>query len=65
MQIQIEKTLDVEVVEGQLAELWPRIPLDDLEIANRLGISRQRVINLRSAARQRLARRLRDKEVSG
>jgi hypothetical protein len=49
---------------GQLAELWPRIPLDDLEIANRLGISRQRVINLRSAARQRLARRLRDKEVT-
>jgi DNA-directed RNA polymerase specialized sigma24 family protein len=49
----------------QLAELWPRIPLDDLEIANRLGVSRQRVINLRSAARQRLARRLRDKEVTG
>ena len=25
MQIQLEKTLDVEVVEGQLAELWQQI----------------------------------------
>jgi DNA-directed RNA polymerase specialized sigma subunit len=36
--------------------------LNDLEIADRLGIVRQQVINLRQAARQRLARRLR-KEV--
>jgi hypothetical protein len=42
----------------RLAALWPRLPLDDLTIASLLGIKRQQVINLRLAARQRLARRL-------
>jgi len=42
-----------------LAELWNRLPLEDREIAERLGLERQQVINLRSAARQRLERRVR------
>ncbi len=41
-----------------LALLWNRLPLDDNEIATRSGLSRQQVINLRSAARQRLTRRM-------
>ncbi|HKA01617.1 MAG TPA: hypothetical protein VKE70_34125 [Candidatus Solibacter sp.] len=41
-----------------LAKLWNRLPLDDNEIAARLGVERQQVINLRSAARQRLQRRM-------
>lgn len=43
----------------RLAELWPRLPLDDATIAEILGTSRQQVINLRKAARERLSRRLR------
>jgi DNA-directed RNA polymerase specialized sigma subunit len=39
--------------------LWRRLPVSDLEIAERLGVTRQQVINLRQAARQRLARGLR------
>jgi DNA-directed RNA polymerase specialized sigma24 family protein len=41
-----------------LAQLWNRLPLDDKEIAEKLGVGRQQVINLRSAARQRLQRRM-------
>jgi hypothetical protein len=41
-----------------LADLWNRLPLDDREIAERLELDRQQVINLRSAARRRLARRM-------
>ena len=47
----------LELDEGALATLWDRLPLDDLSIAGRLGITRQQVINLRKAARARLARR--------
>ena len=42
----------------ELAALWSRLPLNDLEIATRLDLSRQQVINLRKSARQRLTRRL-------
>lgn len=42
----------------ELADLWSRLPLDDLAIAARLGITRQQVINLRKSGRARLARRL-------
>lgn len=42
-----------------LADLWRELPMPDEQIAERLGIPRQRVINLRSSARKRLARRLR------
>jgi RNA polymerase sigma factor (sigma-70 family) len=41
-----------------LAAIWNRLPLDDLAIAERLGVSRQRVINLRKSARERLSRRM-------
>jgi RNA polymerase sigma factor (sigma-70 family) len=40
------------------AELWPRLPLSDIEIAERLQITRQQVINLRKCARERLLRRM-------
>jgi RNA polymerase sigma factor (sigma-70 family) len=43
---------------GELAELWNRLPLDDEQISERLGKTRQQVINLRKAARARLARRM-------
>jgi RNA polymerase sigma factor (sigma-70 family) len=42
----------------ELAELWARLPLDDRTIAERLGCTRQQVINLRMSARKRLANRL-------
>jgi RNA polymerase sigma factor (sigma-70 family) len=42
----------------ELSNIWNRLPLDDNEIAARLGVERQQVINLRSAARQRLQRRM-------
>jgi DNA-directed RNA polymerase specialized sigma24 family protein len=41
-----------------LASLWNDLPLEDLVIAERLGLSRQQVINLRKSARQRLSRRM-------
>lgn len=42
----------------RLTELWAELPLDDLGIAERLQLTRQQVINLRKAARARLARRM-------
>jgi DNA-directed RNA polymerase specialized sigma24 family protein len=48
----------LEMPDLELAELWNRLPLDDRTIAERLGCTRQQVINLRSAARKRLANRL-------
>lgn len=49
----------LEMKAEELAAIWNRLPLEDREIAERLGITRQQVINLRAAARQRLARRTR------
>lgn len=46
------------------AELRLRLPLEDLRIAERLGLTRQQVINLRKSARLRLARRLRGRQGS-
>jgi hypothetical protein len=37
--------------------LWNRLPLEDNEIAARLNLERQQVINLRSTAREKLERR--------
>jgi hypothetical protein len=48
----------IEMPAEELASLWRDLPLSDLDIAARLGISRQQVINLRKAARQRLVRRM-------
>ena len=47
----------MELDANEMALLWPRLPLDDLELAQMLQLSRQQVINLRKSARQRLARR--------
>jgi RNA polymerase sigma factor (sigma-70 family) len=44
----------------ELVQLWNDLPLDDLTIAARLGVSRQQVINLRKSARERLSRRLQE-----
>jgi ribosomal protein S13 len=44
--------------EHELHEIWGRLPLDDLTIAERLRLTRQQVINLRKSARTRLARRM-------
>ncbi len=46
------------LTKDELAQLWNRVPLSDREISERLGITRQQVINLRSSARERLSRRL-------
>ncbi|MFN0172781.1 MAG: hypothetical protein ACKV22_40895 [Bryobacteraceae bacterium] len=43
-----------------LAAIWNDLPLDDNTLAYRLRITRQQVINLRMAARKRLAHRLSD-----
>jgi hypothetical protein len=48
--------------QAQFAELWRELPLDDLSIAELLGVTRQQVINLRKTARERLARRMRARE---
>ena len=47
----------LQIPAAELAELWGKLPLSDLEIAGRLGLTRQQVINMRQAARQRLIRR--------
>jgi RNA polymerase sigma factor (sigma-70 family) len=50
----------LEMSADELAALWGRVPLDDQELAERLALTRQQIINLRKAARARLARRLKD-----
>lgn len=46
------------LTQCELSEIWPGLPLDDLTIAGRLGLTRQQVINLRKSARLRLSRRM-------
>lgn len=53
---QIAEALDFPVED--FLELWNRLPLDDVTIAELLGASRQQVINLRKCARERLERRI-------
>lgn len=48
----------MEMSPEELAEIWNDLPLEDLRIAEMLGITRQQVINLRKSARQRLGRRM-------
>jgi RNA polymerase sigma factor (sigma-70 family) len=48
----------LEMAEQELADMWNRLPLDDVAIGERLGCARQRVINLRLSARKRLSNRL-------
>jgi hypothetical protein len=52
----------LEIPAQQFAEMWNELPLDDNNIASRLGITRQQVINLRKSARERLARRMKASE---
>jgi len=47
----------IEVRESDLDPLLGRLPLPDVDIAEWLQVTRQQVINLRRAARDRLARR--------
>jgi len=47
----------IDMDAAALDELWDELPLDDLKIGVRLGLTRQQVINLRKSARARLARR--------
>jgi RNA polymerase sigma factor (sigma-70 family) len=48
----------LEIPPDRFAEIWNDLPLDDATIAQKLGITRQQVINLRKSARERLARRM-------
>jgi hypothetical protein len=57
---EIANTLNLNPLK--FAELWKELPLDDARIARELGISRQDVINRRSSARKRLARRMKEFE---
>jgi len=49
----------LEMPIGELASIWNQLPMEDMAISQRLGITRQQVINLRKSARQRLANRAR------
>jgi len=53
-----EVAATLEMAPEDLAEIWNSLPLDDLRIAAMLDVSRQKVINLRKSARDRLARRM-------
>lgn len=59
---QIADALSIDARD--LAGFWSDLPLDDLRIAELLGVRRQQVISLRRAARERLARRMRDHGMS-
>jgi len=53
-----ELAASLELSEAELDALWNGVPLIDAVIAERLQVTRQQVINLRKAARDRLARRM-------
>jgi len=53
----------LEMQPSRLAELWPQLPMNDLNIAGMLGVNRQQVINLRRSARERLSRRMNTKSL--
>lgn len=48
----------LEMPQDELFRLWGELPKEDQWIAERLGLTRRQVINLRKCARERLARRL-------
>jgi hypothetical protein len=50
----IAQTLEFDLRE--FVEIWVRLPLEDMAIAEMLGITRQQVINLRQTARAKLRR---------
>ena len=53
---EIARVLELEPRE--LDAIWDSLPMPDMDIASRLGVARQQVINLRKSARERLARRM-------
>jgi hypothetical protein len=59
---QIALTLEMDPLS--FAELWKGLPIDDATIGRDLGLSRQDVANRRSSARKRLARRMKEFELS-
>jgi hypothetical protein len=48
----------LETTREAFAALWNDLPLDDNQIAARLNLTRQQIINLRKSARERLSRRM-------
>jgi hypothetical protein len=48
----------LEMQPEALAALWRELPIDDLQIAGLLSLTRQQVVNLRKSARDRLLRRM-------
>src|SRR5262249_11320412 len=51
--------LALEMSLEQLEHFWAQLPMDDQDIAEHLGTTRQQVINMRRSARSRLVRRMR------
>jgi DNA-directed RNA polymerase specialized sigma24 family protein len=49
----------LKMTDETFAALWNDLPLEDLRVAELLGLTRQQVINARKSARERLVRRLR------
>jgi hypothetical protein len=52
----LAETMEMSI--DQLLALWNELPLADHQIAPMLDVTRQQVVNLRKAARERLARRM-------
>jgi DNA-directed RNA polymerase specialized sigma24 family protein len=48
----------LQIPQEEFYRLWRDLPLADVKIAELLGLTSQQVINLRKAARERLARRM-------
>jgi hypothetical protein len=48
----------LEMQPEALAGLWRQLPIDDLQIAGMLSLTRQQIVNLRKSARDRLVRRM-------
>lgn len=48
----------LEMTPERFAGIWNSLPLDDKQVAEMLGLTRQQVINLRKSARERLVRRM-------
>ena len=49
----------LEMSRPELMAVWRALPMEDAKIAERFGVTRQQVINLRKAARDRLSRKVR------
>ena len=52
----------LEFPADDFAAIWNLLPMEDLAIAEELGVTRQQVINLRKSARERLLRRIGGKD---